>query len=84
MPSKAFILQEWTHQPCWDQFGKGFSAGLEAMASEKTSRSLSSGGSEHPSILGLGSRGFIALPETGWRQKSGASLGALLATPWGW
>ena len=61
-----------------------FSAGLEAMASEKTSRSLGRGRSEHPSILGLGSRGFIALPETGRRQKSGASLGALLATPWGW
>lgn len=39
------------------------------------------GGVRHPSILGLGSRGFIALPETGRRQKSGASLGALLAHP---
>ena len=40
-------------------------------------------GGEHPSILGQRNGGFIALPETGWRQKSGASLGALSAKPWG-
>lgn len=37
-----------------------------------------------PFYSGPRKEGFIALPETGWRQKSGASLGALLASPWGW
>lgn len=52
-------------------------------ASEETSRSLERGG-ENTLLFWAQERRFIALRETGWRQKSGARPGASLARPWGW